>query len=81
MDRQRKCAFACAIIGANSFHMFNTNELKEGVGQSMDPSVGVQDVFATMWAMPRLFKTLTNFTLADFDKLVALVVHTIVSLA
>ncbi len=30
MDRQRQCAFACAIVGVNSFHMFNANELEEG---------------------------------------------------
>jgi hypothetical protein len=31
MDRQRQCDFACAIVGANSFHMFNANELEEVV--------------------------------------------------
>ncbi len=54
-------------------------ELEEGVGQLMDLSVRVQDVLATMWAMLGLFKTLTNFTLAKFDDLVALVMHTIVT--
>jgi hypothetical protein len=32
MDRQKQCAFACAVVVANSFDMFNANELKEGVG-------------------------------------------------
>jgi hypothetical protein len=58
--------------------MFNANELKEGVGHSMDSSVGVQNVLATMWVTLRLFKTLTNFTLAKFDKLLLLVTPTIV---
>jgi hypothetical protein len=58
--------------------MFNANELKEGDGHSMDLGVGVQNVFATMQATPRLFKTSTNFTLAKFDELVLLVAPTIV---
>jgi hypothetical protein len=29
LDRQRQCAFACAVVGANSFHMLNANELEE----------------------------------------------------
>jgi hypothetical protein len=32
MDRQRQCAFACVVVVANSFDMFNANGLKEGVG-------------------------------------------------
>jgi len=32
MDRQRQCVFACAIVVLNLFHMFNANELEEGVG-------------------------------------------------
>jgi hypothetical protein len=35
-------------------------------------------VFATMQTTPRLFKTLTNFNLAKFDKLVLLVAPIIV---
>jgi hypothetical protein len=59
--------------------MFNGNELKDGAGHSMDSSVGVQNVFATtMQATPGLFKTLTNFTLAEFDKLALLMAPTIV---
>jgi inosine/xanthosine triphosphate pyrophosphatase family protein len=33
MDRQRQCVFACVLVVANSFQMFNVNELNEGVGQ------------------------------------------------
>jgi hypothetical protein len=33
MDRQRQCAFACVLVAANSFQVFNANELNKGVGQ------------------------------------------------
>jgi hypothetical protein len=58
--------------------MFDANELEEGVGYSMDSSVGVWDVLTTMRTTLGLFKTLTNFILAEFDKLVLLVAPTIV---
>jgi hypothetical protein len=41
MDKQKQCAFATAVIVANSFDMFNANELEEGVGHFVDSSVGV----------------------------------------
>jgi hypothetical protein len=66
------------VVVVNSFDMFNANELEEGAGHSMDSSVGVWDVFATMQATPRLFKTLTNFTLAKFDELALLMAPAIV---
>ncbi len=59
--------------------MFNDNELEEGVGLLVNLGVGIQDVFVTMQAMPRLLKTLTNFNLMEFDKLPTLVMPTIVS--
>jgi len=71
-------SFAVVVVVVNSFDMFNANELEEGVGHSMDSSVGVWDVFATMQATPRLFKTLTNFTLAKFDELALLMAPAIV---
>jgi hypothetical protein len=48
MDRHKQCAFATIVVATNSSNMFNANELKEGVGHSMDSSVGVQNVLATM---------------------------------
>jgi hypothetical protein len=57
--------------------MFNANELEEGTCHLVDLGVGVRDVLATMWTTPRLFKTLTNFTLAKFDELALLVAPTI----
>jgi hypothetical protein len=53
-------------------------ELEEGGGQFVDPNINVQDVLATMWAMPGLFKSLTNFNLIKFEKLAQLVVSTII---
>jgi hypothetical protein len=44
----------------------------------MDSNVGVWEVFDIMRATPRLFKTLTNFTLAKFNKLALLLAPTIV---
>jgi hypothetical protein len=48
--------------------MFNANELEEGVGHLVDSCVIVWDVLTTMRAT-RLFKTLTNFILVEFDEL------------
>jgi hypothetical protein len=48
MYRQRECAFACAIVVANLFDMFNDNELEECLGLAMDLGVRIQDVFITM---------------------------------
>ncbi len=78
VDRHRQCAFIVVIIAANSYDMFNANELKKGTCHLVDSSVGVQDVFATLRATPGLFKILTNFTLAKFDKLALLMAPTIV---
>jgi hypothetical protein len=44
----------------------------------MDLGVGAWDVLVTMWATPRLFKILTNFTLVEFDELALLVAPIIV---
>ncbi len=43
----------------------------------MDLIVGVQNVLGTMQVTLALFKTLTNFILEEFDKLVFQVVPTI----
>jgi hypothetical protein len=53
-------------------------ELEEGGGQFVDPNIGVWDVLATMRPMPSLFKSLTNFSLTEFEELVQLVVPTII---
>jgi hypothetical protein len=64
-------------IPCNSHEFFTYHEIEEGVGQSVDPTIGVQDVLSAMQATPNLFKTLTDFTLEEFDELASLVVGTI----
>jgi hypothetical protein len=71
--------FATTIAIANTYYLFNPNEFKLSVRQSVNHTIGVGDVLATMWTTPSLFKTLTNFTLQKFEELVALVVPTIES--
>lgn len=77
MDRQRKYVFVVIIVVANSFFMFNVDELEKGMGPPMDSSMGIQDVFITMQTTLKLFKTLTNFNLVKFDELVLVVIPTI----
>ncbi len=67
MDKEDMVIFHCMAILCNSHEFFTSHEIEEGVGQSVDPTVGVQDVLNTMRTTPNLFKTLTNFTLAKFD--------------
>jgi hypothetical protein len=78
MDRQRQYVFVIIIVVANSSFMFNADELEEGMGQPMDSSMGIQDVFITMSTTLKLFKTLTNFNLVKFDELVLVVIPVIV---
>jgi hypothetical protein len=59
--------FKTTIIGVNTFKLSNANELELSVGQSL-----YQNLFITMWAIPSLFKILTNFSLLKFDELVTL---------
>jgi len=75
--KQHQIVFAVVVANVNTLTLFNTNELKLIVGQSINQNVGVLNVHGTMWATLGLFKTLTNFSLPKFDELVALVVLTI----
>jgi hypothetical protein len=77
--KQHQIMFAHAIVGANSFELFDANNLKSSVGQLVNQDVCVLDVFATMWATPCLFKTITNFNLLKFDELTTLVIPAIVA--
>jgi len=54
---------------ANIWDFFTLAELEEEGKQSVNPNVGVQDVLATLRVMAGLIKTLTNFTLTEFEKL------------
>jgi hypothetical protein len=63
----------------NIWLFFTLVNLEEGGGQLVDFNKSVWDVLMTMQAMPCLFKSLVNFTLAKFEILVELVVPTIIS--
>jgi hypothetical protein len=51
---------------ANTWDFFT---LEEEGRQSVNPNAGVQDVLATLRVMVGLIKTLTNFTLSEFEEL------------
>ncbi len=57
------------IVASNSKYLFISLQMEEGVNQSMDSIVGVHDVLSIMQITLALFKTLTNFTLENFDEL------------
>jgi hypothetical protein len=67
------------ITCVNTWEYFTSTELDEKSGQSINLNVGVWDILMTMRAIPSLFKSLTNFTLGEFEELVQLVVPTIIS--
>lgn len=48
-------------ITCNFNEFFISHEMKEGIGQSMDLTIGVQNVLARMWAALELFKSLKKF--------------------
>jgi hypothetical protein len=56
-----------ATMASNTNDLFNSHEMEDKGGQSTDPTVGVRYVLGTMRATSTLFKTLTNFTLEEFD--------------
>jgi hypothetical protein len=58
--------------------MFNAHELEEGMCQIVDLIVKVWDELVKLSEKtPRLFKIVNNFTLVEFNKLMALAVPTI----
>jgi hypothetical protein len=67
------------VITCNSHNFFTSHEIEEGAGQSMDVRIGVQNILTTMWATSHFSKSLTNFTLVEFDELPTLVVPTILA--
>jgi hypothetical protein len=68
-------AFACV----NTWEYFTSTKLDEESGQLVNPDVGVWDILRTMWATPSQFKSLTNFTLGEFENLMQLVMLAIIS--
>ncbi len=56
------------VVNVNMLKLFNANESKSNVEQSIDQNVGVQNVFGTMRTIPSLL---------EFGELMALVVPTL----
>jgi hypothetical protein len=48
MDKEDMTIFHCMVVPCNSHEFFTSHEIEEGVGQSVDPMVDVQDVLSTM---------------------------------
>jgi len=66
------------IACVNTWEFFTPMELEEGGGQFVDLNIDVQNVLTTMLAMPSLFKSLTNFSLIEFEELAHFVVPAII---
>jgi len=62
MDEEDMVIFHCIVVPCNSHELFTSCEIEEGVRQSVNPMVSVQDVLSKMRATPNLLTTLTNFT-------------------
>ncbi len=48
-------------MASNTNDLFNSHEMKEGGVQSINPTIGVWDIFGMMWA--------TTSIIQDFDEL------------
>jgi hypothetical protein len=48
MDKEDMAIFHCMAVPCNFHEFFRSREIEEGVGQSVDPTVDVQDVLTTM---------------------------------
>jgi len=77
LDTEHQIAVQAAITCVNTWEFFTPIKLKEVGGQFVDPNIGVRYVLVTMRATLCLFKSLTDFTLTEFEKLAQLVVPTI----
>lgn len=63
----------------NTVELFQSNEWEENVGQeTVNPHEGVRDVLGSLMSTPGLFKSLTNFSVPEFQELCQLVCPTIV---
>ena len=79
LEDEFKVFYTMVAICANTWKFFNPNELKYGGQGAVDHNRGVHDVILLMRAIPENFKTLTNFTLPEFDELCGLVMPMIAS--
>jgi hypothetical protein len=73
MDEEVRMIFQCVVAATNSYHLFNANEWLDGGAQSVNPNRGVRDLLGWLRETPSMFKTITNFTLQEFDELCRLV--------
>jgi hypothetical protein len=69
MDEEVHMFFQYVVATTNSHHLFNINEWEDGGQQSVNPNVGVCDMLAWLKETPGMFKTMTNFTLPEFEEL------------
>jgi hypothetical protein len=74
INRNKQYVFT-VVVTTNSFRM--SNDLTKAMSQLVDLGVRILDVFTNMETTLRLLKTLINLTLAKFDKLLLIMVHTI----
>ncbi len=74
MDEEATMFFQWGLVPWSAQDFFSSHEMEGGSGQSMDPTIGVQNVLATMHATPTLFKNLTNFIAIEFEELASFVV-------
>ena len=77
-ELEEEILLMCTMMMAtcNTHNLFNPNELEES-GQSVNPNVGVMNVFNHMREVSTLFKVLTNFEVPNFDEFASLVCPTI----
>jgi hypothetical protein len=55
------------VIDCDFDKIFTSHEIEDMMGQSVNARVGVWNILTTMWISLHLFKSLTNFTLVEFD--------------
>ncbi len=67
IDAKHQIVMQTTITCVNTWEFFTPIELEECGEQFVDLNIGVQDVLMTMWDMPSLLKSLTNFNLIEFE--------------
>ena len=67
MDADIKMIFHSMVAAANAHHLFNNNKWEEDGQQSVNTKVGLWDLLVWLKETPSMFKTITNFTLPEFE--------------
>ena len=73
IDADIKMMFNSMVAATNTHHLFNNNKWEDDGQQSVNTRVGVRDLLAWLKETPGMFKTITNFTLPEFEELCSLV--------